>query len=383
MLTVHTLESADALRIMAPVWNDLWQRSAVTLPSSRAEHIAHWLETFAPDAQFKALVVEQDCRLVAALPLVEGRVGRLFKVGTLPGNDWFPSADLLADPLAEEGVYDALVAAIEQVGWSMLSFEAVNLESSRWQAFVEALERTQSPWASRERFAIGITDVGRDWTDYQEGWSSNHRRHMRKSEARALRAGELKLTIFDRPNEDEIESLLRRGFEIEDACWKGMRGSSVLKSPQIFEFYLEQARELARADQLSLVFLESAGRTIAFEYGWNSKAVYHSLKVGYDETASELSPGQLLRLKLLERFYAEGQQRWVDFLGPITPATEKWSTRSYLMSRLIVATHRPLIRLLLDAYSWSRGLRRHVSLPAPPAVPQPVGVAVPMAVHSE
>src|SRR6185436_2641362 len=97
---------------------------------------------------------------------------------------------------------------------------------------------------------------------------------------------------------------------------------SVLKSPGIFAFYLRVARELAARGQLQLVFLECGGRPIAFEYGWNAKGVYHSLKVGYDESAANLSPGQLLRLLFLERLHVRHEHRFVDYLGPLTPAVE-------------------------------------------------------------
>ena len=379
-LTVHCFDSAGALRSAAPAWDDLWQRSAVTVPSAQAELLLQWFEHFAPRARTRILAVEQGGRFMAGLPLVEGRAGRLLRIGKSPGNDWFPSADLLADRSADAAVFDALVAALEGLGWPLVLFDAVDLESPRWQAFTDSLARLGNPWVSRDRFRIGIADIGRNWPDCQANWSSNHRRHMRKSAARAIRQGALELKVYDQLPPEAVEALLQRGFEIEDSSWKGTRGSSVLKSPGIFEFYLRQARELAARGQLQLVFLESAGRPIAFEYGWNAKGVYHSLKVGYDAAAADLSPGQLLRLCLLERLHAEGRHRWLDFLGPLTPAIEKWSTRSYVLSRLVVATHSRLGRLMLEAYQWSTGLRRQAAEPlGAPAASPAVGVAVPLA----
>ncbi len=42
------LTSVAALRTNAAAWDDLWQRSDVSLPLLRAELLAQWVEHFAP-----------------------------------------------------------------------------------------------------------------------------------------------------------------------------------------------------------------------------------------------------------------------------------------------------------------------------------------------
>ena len=66
---------------------------------------------------------------------------------------------------------------------------AVPVEPHMVQALSAALERAGNSWASREQFQIGVAEIDHDWAAYQAGWSSNHRRHMRKSSARALGRG--------------------------------------------------------------------------------------------------------------------------------------------------------------------------------------------------
>ncbi len=66
-------------------------------------------------------------------------------------------------------------------------------------------------------------------------------------------------------DENEIEELLATGFAIEDRSWKGAAGTSVLKNPHVYQFYLDQAKQLARDGQLELVFLNFQGQPIAFE----------------------------------------------------------------------------------------------------------------------
>jgi CelD/BcsL family acetyltransferase involved in cellulose biosynthesis len=188
---------------------------------------------------------------------------------------------------------------------------------------------------------------------------------MRRMEQRAERAGDAKLTTNRGTSSAEIERLLRRGFAIEDSGWKGAARSSVLKWPERFTFHLEEAVEAARIGALQLSFLEVADRPIAFEYGWNCKGVYHSFKVGYDETFRDLTPGQLLRYRMLEEFFRDPKQRLVDFLGPAVPATARWSTATYPVGRVVLSTGRLSGRIMLHAYRswwpWIQRMRRRSS----------------------
>jgi len=71
------ITSVDQLRSVGAMWDDLWWRSEVTLPTARAELVAQWVEQFAPNRPFHALVVETAGKWTAALPLVEARLGHV------------------------------------------------------------------------------------------------------------------------------------------------------------------------------------------------------------------------------------------------------------------------------------------------------------------
>ena len=78
------LTSVEELRASASAWDDLWWRSEVALPTVRAELLAQWVEQFKPRAQFHALVVADQERWVAALPLVPRRVDGCFRPADCP-----------------------------------------------------------------------------------------------------------------------------------------------------------------------------------------------------------------------------------------------------------------------------------------------------------
>ncbi len=360
-LVVKQLDSLWELRHVARGWDELWERSEISLPSARAALVALWCESFAAGQPFRAFVVERDGQAVAALPLVESKWSGL-KIGLLPGNHWSPSGDLLLDPDCDvERVCGALLGALKRHAWPLLYFGGVPAGASRWQVFFETLDAHQLAFARRQRCLIDTVEIEGNWDAYFDSRSRNHRHQVRKAAQRAQRAGITELVCCDQFAPEEVEPLLKTCFEIEARGWKGQAHSAVLNVPGAWQFYLRQAKQLAAWGQLSLTLLTHEGRPIAFEYGWRGKGAYFSPKVGYDEAFQRLSPGQLLRFRLLERFHRQPGIREVDFLGPSSLATAKWATGRYSIDRVIVAMRGPLGRCIVAAYrhyGWLRSIVR-------------------------
>ncbi len=319
-------------------------------------------------AVVRTLAVEQDGRFVAALPLVGGRLKRFIPIGRLPYNNWSWAGDLLLDPAADiPEALSTLLAGLSQLGWPLIWFDAIPFEAPRWRQFAAAANDRGLRTQTRESFRVAEIAIDHDWPGYMRRWSKNHRRQIKRMESRADTAGGAVLTAHCELRPDEIEPLLRRGFKIEDSGWKGAAGTSVLKAPGRFEYHLQEASEIAKIGALQISFLEFQGRPIAFEYGWNCKGVQHAFKIGYDESFAELTPGQLLRHRLLQRYFADPRQRTLDFLGPLTDATAKWATATYPVGRLVLSTGSLSGRVVLHAYRswwpWIQRLRRRSSDP--------------------
>ncbi|HEY2826622.1 MAG TPA: GNAT family N-acetyltransferase [Pirellulales bacterium] len=336
-------ESAAALRASAEQWDDLWQRNEGVLPTGSATLIADWLEQFAPQANFVALAVEQDGQLVAALPLVERRLARMISVGSLPSNQWCWAGDLLLDLTCDvASALATLTGEIRRLTWPVVWIDAIPLEEVRWQHFLTALDVAELNHAQQERFRIGrvgiVEQFDRNWDAYEEAWTGNHRRHMRKALRRAEEAGGVELDLRRPHSAKELEIFLREGFEVEHRSWKGSQGSSVVASPQMWDFYLRQATQLAQWGNLELAFLRHQGKAIAFEYGWSVHGVYYTPKAGFDHEFAQFTPGQLLRYLVLKDAFARTDRWAVDFLGPLCEATARWTTQTYLVSRLVVET---------------------------------------------
>jgi CelD/BcsL family acetyltransferase involved in cellulose biosynthesis len=349
-LVVRRLESLAELRRAAPTWDDLWECSASTLPTARAELIAQWCESFAAKQPFMALVVEDDGQAVAALPLVETRRYG-FRAATLPGNHWSPGGDLLLDDRADSArVCECLLRAAGERASGCLWFDGVAAGSPAWRALIGGIEARCLVHVRRRRFDVNLAQITHDWPGYLATRSRNHRHQMRRAVTRARRQGPTELHRYGELASAEVDAMLGRCFEMEVRGWKGSTGGAALRSPRAWEFYQRQAVQLAAWGQLGIHLLTHCERPIAFEYGWHCKGRWATPKVGYDESFGHLSPGQLLRWMSIEEFHREGGIEWLDFLGPSSAATRKWATHQYAIERIVVSLGGPAADSLIGAY---------------------------------
>jgi CelD/BcsL family acetyltransferase involved in cellulose biosynthesis len=339
-LTIREFHTTDELRSAAADWDDLWLRSDTANPAARAQVIALWVDCFHPGVRFRALAVEQNGKLVAALPLFgRPRLKGLVPCGSLPGSCWGGGEMLLVDSDCDrDAVMSKIVGALGRLPWPILSLGLVSPESPRWSGFVAAAERAGLSTSIQTEDRIGQIAIQHDWPAYLARLKGDHRRSKMRYARKLAEAGGGTLEIGIPRSPDEIEPLLHRAFEVEDRSWKGEQGSSVLKQPGVFEYYCREARLLAEYGHVELAFLQHRGQTIAANYGWTAKGVYYTVKLGYDQTFARYGPGQLMIMALLERLHADRGTRLVDFIGPLRSFHADWATSSYPVGRLIVAT---------------------------------------------
>jgi CelD/BcsL family acetyltransferase involved in cellulose biosynthesis len=356
------VRSCDELREVAQPWDDLWLKSEVTTPLARAEALAQWLEHFAPQASFAAVVITDGSQFLAALPLVGGTVAKFIPCGKLPTDPWSINGDVLCaagDQSAE--ALERLVAEVEQLGWPLLHLESVAFDTPRWQQ-IRAIA-TARGWqlSEHEDYRFGCIKID-DWKQYEAYWSGNHRRHMRKTLKRIEQEGGMKFEIVQNPPQADVAPLLQKCFEIEHRSWKGAAGSSVLATPGKLNYFCRIAEQMSAWGHLHVTTVEHHDWPIAFSYGLTAKGVYFAPKIGYDDAFSRLTPGQILFHEMLRTFHVERTVESVDFWGPVTDATGKWVTHDYPRGRLIMAPprlgSRTLFRSLQRGREYVRAMRQ-------------------------
>lgn len=358
-LRLEVLDSAATLRANADAWDDLWQRSDVTMPTVCAGPAALWIDTFAAKNRARILLVWQGNRLVGALPLVQRRLGRVIPIGDLSLNPWSPNGELLLDVEADRtAVLQRIAEAICEGPWPLAWFEMVPCHSPRWTGLAEALARRDAIIDIRPGYEIGRVSLQQPFETYMAARPKNLRRSIRKDLKRLECEGRVELRLLDRLTPEEVENALFEAFTMEDSGWKGKAETSVLRNSGIFEFYLRQAELLSRQGLLRVAFLQCGGQAISFEMGWLGKGVYHSFKVGYDETFRKFGPGHLLRYHLIEAGCRDPDLYFVDFQGPINQALRPWATETYPIGRLAVCPPRVASKAIWTGLRAVRSLSR-------------------------
>jgi CelD/BcsL family acetyltransferase involved in cellulose biosynthesis len=358
------LDSVAELRAATATWDDLWRRSSAALPTLRAETLAQWIEQFRLQGGFRAIVVTQGDRWLAALPLVACRVGWALSAGGLPTNPWAAAGDLLLDETANvASALDCLLAGARKLPWQLLWLNDAVPEAPRWRAFLAVCDRAGIAASTHERFRVGRVEIDGDWESYQRRLPKNHRQQMARCLRRLADQGDVRFEMRSNLDPVEVEPWLREAFELEDRGWKGEAGTSALRSPGMFDFFIRQSRQLAEWGQLEAASLQLNGNLVAFVHGFRSGGVYFAHKIGYNPQLAGFSPGQLLFNHILEQLHSDGATRALDFLGPLNQSLSRWRPATYGVGRIVLATGGLPGRAAMYAYQhvWRR-LRGRESL---------------------
>ena len=282
MLQLKTLPLAE-LAQHAEEWDDLWQRSETRLPSRRFAGTQLWHQVFAPAAEFSAIIVENDGRFVAALPLVKDRTRWPLTIYRLPSNCTVGSGDLLIDSDCDvDAATQAIARQICRLPGTIVALEGIQIDAERWKRLIAALRAEGRAMHISPGSDVGVVDILHDWEAYTRSWSGNHRSSIKRSRSKLETEGELRVERLRKASDGELYEVLETCFAIENKGWKGEGGTSVLGTTGLHEYYHREARMMRDIGVLDLWLLKLDDRIIAFEYCHYSKGTCFSHKISFD-----------------------------------------------------------------------------------------------------
>ena len=215
--------------------------------------------------------------------------------------------------------------------------------------FVDASAEPAASWDRWTRGA-GFRSVARvlerspyvattgNWETYEAGLSKKLRSELRRRRKRLEERGAVEVEILD--GSGGLEGALETGFAIEEAAWKGERGTAINSSEQTRRFYQEVARWAAERGWLRLCFLRSGEDRLVFDLSMETKGVHYLLKTGYDPDYRKLAPGMLMRREMLHRAFEEGLDSY-EFLGSDNPWKLEWTDT--VRERLLLQAFAPSV----------------------------------------
>lgn len=346
-LRVEEVRTAEALAALREEWNQLLARANDQV-FYRHEVLCAWLTHFAPTASLRVLTARgPHGRLCAVLPLLEGHglcAGVPVRTLHSPTNAHSCRFDLVAEdaPAAGAAFLQHLQADPD---WDLLRLEDVPHGGHAW-SLQHAAEDAGLPVGSEPTMQSPYVLLPRSVPELQAGWSRNLRAGVRRRMKRLEEHGPVEVEqVRGGPR---LTERLAEGFELERSGWKGHHGTAILQDPRTLGFYSQLAVEAASGGYLSLYFLRSHGRAIAFDFALGYGRRYLSLKPAYDERFGIFSPGQLLTAATLESLVTQGMEE-CDLLGHVTPCKQAWADRLRPHSRLLVFRGTRLGRTLAAA----------------------------------
>ncbi|HKZ03220.1 MAG TPA: GNAT family N-acetyltransferase [Pyrinomonadaceae bacterium] len=147
---------------------------------------------------------------------------------------------------------------------------------------------------------------------YREGLSRNFRAQLRKARNKALKHGGTRCLSTRDPI--ELDRFFRHFLDIEGSGWKRSQGTAIILDPSLRAFYecLVRYFSVLGACEINLLELDSA--IIAAQFSLVVGKTMYILKIGYDDSWSSVSPGNLLLENVLERCKKNGTVQYVNLV---------------------------------------------------------------------
>ena len=255
-------------------------------------------QAFYPGASLLLITLREETRLRAVLPLWEEShrflgvpISRLRSV-THP--DYSCRFDIIHDAGTDQGeISKAIWSSLKaQSGWDEI--ELSNIPAGGGAEALLSLARHDGliTWQQdlvRSPYIDMTSDSGKgDFTSLVR--SANLRRKLRRRWQRLQGLGPVRLFRVESADPE----MLARFYALERSGWKGQDGTAIACRPEVRRFYDSVAENATRYGYLFLYFLEVSGKPVAAHFGLTLGGRYFPLKVAYDESFREFSPGHLM-----------------------------------------------------------------------------------------
>ncbi len=275
-----------------------------------------------------ALVAEAwtPAGIVGALPLI-------LDAGILRGlrSDSTPRYDFSGSVAGLEAIWSCLTADDR---WDELFLDKIPAESLLATRLLEFARRDGYPFVvhadSRHRFL--------PLSGFETAMNPKFRANLLRCERKA---GSVLLERIAVPTRADLEQALA----IEASAWKGANGTSIDADPRVTHLYEVLVRLLGPRGRAALYFLRAGGKRIATLFAVEDQHTLFALKIGFDPSASQLSPGHLMILEAARD--AEGRGlRELNFVGHDDEWKHKWTDRVHelVALRIYSRTARGLVR---------------------------------------
>ena len=316
MLRTQVIDDGPSFLGLKERWAELLRRSYQNHFYLTHPYLFTWWKHLAGDASLRIVLVTDGAELLAIAPLMHsrGKLARLPIRRVEPlGSGWGYGGIILSDkkPQCLEKIFDILD---DMNDWGLIYLPHTVGDPSIGPREIVRPDRQRPLAHDVDPTRIPFISLDGSWEDYLAQRSTSFRRNIRNREKRMRRAGRTDFLRIGPASDtriphDQVMQWLRL---IAERSWKADAGSAI-SSPRVFEFYSELAVRLNEEGQLDICFLFLDDRPVAYTFGAIYNHDYYEIDIAYDRELAKISPGTLLRNRLLQELFGQGLRR-LDFV---------------------------------------------------------------------
>lgn len=342
-LRLEVVEGRDAFVQLEREWNAALARGPRDEPMLRHEWLRAWIENFAPGATLRTFLAREGREICAAVPLIESRE-RSADTCFLPMTTWHtPSNDhsqrggVLLGRRGDEGLRLIWETLQTTPGWDRLRLRDLPTAAPEWQ-LRDWAEQAGHPCGLWVSLRSPYLPLPKTYDAVEKGLDGKFRQNLRRRKRRLAEQGEVKYVLADVKDAKALDSALADLYEIEAGGWKGRDGTAIAQRPELVGFYTQIARDAAKRGALALGTVTLGGKPIAAHLSIVHGKRHFLIKIGYDESLHEHSPGQQMVSEAIRDSCGRGLVEF-DFLGPCMEWKLDWE--SQLRTHLWLTIFRP------------------------------------------
>jgi hypothetical protein len=279
----------------------------------------------------RTFVARAGREIAAAVPLIETRertADTCFVPMTTwhtPVNDHSQRGGVLLGRRCDEGLRLIWETLRTTPGWDRLRLRdlpdgAPELQLQRW---AEESGHPCGLWVSLDSPYLPLPQ---SYEAVEKALDGKFRQNLRRRKRRLAEQGEVSYALIDGKDEQALDGALADLFEIEASGWKGRDGTAIAQRPELVGFYSQIARDAARRSALALGVLRLKEKPIAAHLSIVQGGRHFLIKIGYDESLHEHSPGQQMVSEAIRDSCAR-KLREFDFLGPCMEWKLDWESQ--------------------------------------------------------
>ena len=165
--------------------------------------------------------------------------------------------------------------------------------------------------------------LDQSWCDPLARFSSRRRSDFRRMMRKAEKMGDVSFDVIS-PTPETVDAYLDQAIAVEARSWKSRSKTAIADNKRQESFYREFAMLAAQSGILRIGQMKIDEHHAAMQLAVEYENAFWLFKIGYDESFSACSPGNLMMMESIRRAAENGLTSY-EFLGKSAAWTRFWT----------------------------------------------------------